>query len=75
MRQGGRTVVVDFRHGRYYGLDEVAARLWALVESAASVEEMVRAIGDEYDATPELIDRDVRTFLRQLQVAGLATWQ
>jgi len=63
---GDRTVLLDLRRERYYSLDDVGTRIWAMVGEGADVPEMVSRLHDEFDAPVERIEGDVNTFLGRL---------
>lgn len=63
---GDRTVLLDLRRERYYSLDEVGTRVWALLGEDADIATIVARLGEEFDAPIERIEADVNTLLRQL---------
>ena len=68
---GTRTVLLDPRRGRFYGLDEVGGRVWALVTDRLSVPEIVERLSDEYDVERDRLDSDVRSLMADLQSRSL----
>lgn len=63
---GGRTVLLDLDRERYYSLDDVGTRVWALLGDGADVSTVVVRLCEEFDAPFEQIAADVNTFLRRL---------
>jgi hypothetical protein len=59
-------VVLDLKAGVYYGLNEVGARVWSLIQSPKSVSEIREAILQEFDVDPNLCERDLLALLRDL---------
>ena len=55
---GGEVAILDLAGGVYYGLDEVGARIWELIQQPIVVE--------EYAADRTRIRRDVLAFLQRL---------
>jgi len=55
----------------YFGLDDIGARIWALMEKPVRVGEVCSALVAEYDVTPEQCQRDVLLFLEDLAEKGL----
>jgi Coenzyme PQQ synthesis protein D (PqqD) len=53
-----------------YTLSEVAARIWELIDGRKSSKDISRTILDEYDASPENVERDLRELFMQLEDAG-----
>lgn len=68
---GDETVILGMRDGVYYGLDAVGARVWALVASPRRVSELVLAITEEFDVSPERCERDLLTLLDELSARQL----
>ena len=67
----GETVLLSMQSAMYYGLDEVASRIWELVRDPIRVSEVRDAILSEYDVEPDRCEADVLTFLRELAAKGL----
>jgi hypothetical protein len=67
----GEAVILDVKSGVYYGLNEVGARLWNLIQQPKTVSEIRDAIVAEYEIEPELCDRDLKALLQQLEASGL----
>ncbi len=55
----------------YLAMDAVGRRVWELLESPLTVEELCRRLAGEYDATVERIAEDLTPFLRQMEEKGL----
>jgi hypothetical protein len=73
----GETIIVPIRGGvgdldSIYTLNEVGSRIWSLLEEPRAFQEIVEAIGREYQAAPEEVSRDAQGFLEALQAGGLA---
>lgn len=68
---GSETVILGVEAGRYFGLNEVGARIWALVQAPQRVEAICAAIMDEYDVTLAECSRDVIELLEELAAKGL----
>lgn len=64
-------VILHLDDGAYYGLDEVGARIWQLVQEPRTVGELVRGIVAEFDVENEECARDVRELLVELAHRGL----
>ena len=54
-----------------YTLNEVAARIWKIVDAPTSVDHIVEEICREFDVPADQAARDVVTFLDALESAGL----
>jgi PqqD family protein of HPr-rel-A system len=71
-RMDEETIVVDPRAREVHLLNETGARIWELLETAASVDELCEALAEEYEgASPEALRGDVEAFLTDLGSKGL----
>ena len=68
---GGEVAILELRSGVYYGLDEVGARIWELVQKPKAVKEVQAAITEEYEVETASAERDVLALLQQLADEGL----
>ncbi len=66
-------LMLNIRQGRYHGLNEVAARIWELLETPTSAASLVAALVGEFDIGEEDCARDVADFLARLRERGLLT--
>lgn len=78
-RVAGETIIVPVssRVGdldSIYTLNDVASRVWSLVESPRAIDEIVATLCDEYDAPRDVVVRDVAALLDELQTNGLITF-
>src|SRR5258707_13635341 len=64
-------VILHLKNGVYYGLNEVGARVWALLQQARPVAEIEATIVAEFDVAPEQCAADVRALLEQFHSAAL----
>lgn len=67
----GEAVVLGLAKGIYYGLDEVGARIWALVREPRTISDIRDSIVTEYDVEPDSCLRDLIQFLEGLETEGL----
>ena len=68
---GGESIVLNLKSGIYYSLDEVGARIWALIEQPITITAIRDAILSEYEVQAEVCERDVRAFIEGMDAAGL----
>jgi len=68
---GGEAVVLHLESEQYYGLNEVGARIWALLEAPKTVKEIRDALVTEYHIEPERCECEVLALLRELAEEGL----
>jgi hypothetical protein len=63
---GGEVAILDLTGGVYYGLDEVGARIWELIQEPIVVDQVQATLVEEYAADRTRIRRDVLAFLQRL---------
>ena len=68
---GGEAAILNLQAGVYYGLDTVAARIWALIQQPKTVNEIRDALLNEYDVGPDRCERDLLALLQELVSEGL----
>jgi sulfur transfer complex TusBCD TusB component (DsrH family) len=68
---GPELVILNLRDGVYYGLEDVGARLWSLLQQPVAVSAIRDALVAEYDVEPARCGRDVRALLQDLAARGL----
>ena len=68
---GGEAVILHLGAGVYYGLDEIGARVWALLQEPRRVADLCAQLRAEYDVDADRCERAVLTLLGELADAGL----
>ena len=56
---GADLVLFDMSSGHYFSLNEMGRRIWELCDGNFTLGEVAATIGEEYDASPEVITADV----------------
>jgi hypothetical protein len=69
--QATATILLDVRGGRYYTLNEVGGRIWALLSEGASNGEIVTCLANEFDVSPAELSADMESFIEQLRHSKL----
>ena len=59
-------VLLDPKSGEYYTLDEVGSRIWELCDGSRSLADIAVVVGQEFDASAEVIQADVCALVREL---------
>ena len=59
--------------GNYYSLNDIGGRVWELCDGNHSVSQLVVAIAAEYDASAEVLEKDIVDLLEGLQNGKLIT--
>lgn len=68
---GGEVVILSLLDEVYYGLDEVGARVWSLIQAPTEVAAVRDALVAEYEVSAEDAERDLLALLAQLAEKGL----
>jgi hypothetical protein len=68
---GGEAVILGVDEGEYFGLNEVGARVWALVQAPVLVSAICETIMNEYEVERGECQRDVLELLNDLRDKGL----
>lgn len=63
---GGETVLVAMTPARYFGLDEVGARIWQLVQKPTTVADIRDVLVHEYDVPADRCEQDLIGLLGQM---------
>jgi hypothetical protein len=67
----GEAVLLNLETGMYFGLDEVATRLWQCLGEAIDLGRIHQALLDEYDVVPDRLEADLIRLVTELADQGL----
>lgn len=67
----GEKVMMSIEKGKYYNLGHVGGRIWELIESPSTIEEITSALLSEYDVDRNTCENQVQSFLNHLLSEGL----
>ena len=67
----GEVVILNLADEVYYGLDEVGARVWALLAEPRTVAELRDAVVAEYDVDADTAQRDLVALLEEMAARRL----
>lgn len=73
----GETLLVPIRSrvgdlASIYSFNGTGSSIWQLLETPKTVDELVAAVAQEYDAEQERVEKDVKEFLNEMLSVGLA---
>lgn len=68
---GDESVLLNLDSERYFGLDDVGTRMYAVLQAAPSLQAACEALSAEYDAPLETIQRDLTELVDKLVARGL----
>ncbi len=70
-RLGDEVVLLDLENDVYLKLNEVAARIWDLLEQPRQVQELLAILLEEYRVEPAQLEQDLYRFLQEMLQRGL----
>ena len=70
---GDDIVLLNLASGNYFGLGGVAARMWNLLVTQASTDDIVNTIVREYEVDYDRAREDLTALMRELAEEGLLT--
>lgn len=62
----GETALMSVEKGKYYGIDPIGSRIWALIEQARLVSDLCALLLEEFEVELSQCERDVLAFLSEL---------
>lgn len=68
---GDEAVLLDANSGRYYGLNELGARIFELARTPNAVSEIKNALLQEYKVEEAQLEADLLAFLRDMEQRNL----
>ena len=63
---GEEVILLHLENGLYFGLENVGARIWKLLQKPIKVSEIERALQEEYDVDPDTCHAEVVSLLDRL---------
>jgi len=69
----GEAVIINLATGTYYSLRDAGGRIWELMESARSLEQIAAVLAREYDVAPARALQDGQALFQQLEQEQLVT--
>ena len=67
----GEAVILNFKSGKYYGLNAVGVRVWNLLQQPTTVNNIHNTLLEEYQVDPECCAHDIVALLQNLANEGL----
>ena len=64
-------VILNVDSGVYYGLKDVGARIWGMIQTPKTVAEIRDTILEEYEVEPDRCETDLSALLQRLAAEGL----
>src|SRR5664279_5294317 len=63
---GDEAAILNLKDGVYYGLDPVGARIWKLIQTPRTVQEVRDTLLEEYDVEADRCEEDLIALLQKL---------
>ncbi len=67
----GEAVLLNLTTGKYYSLDAVGARMFALLQQTGRLDQTAQAFLQEYDVSPAQLEGDLTRLVDELAAQGL----
>jgi len=67
----GEAVLLDLASGRYLGLNDVATRVWELLDGGEAWGAIRAALLAEFEVPAEVLERDLDRLFTEMQARGL----
>lgn len=67
----GEAVILSLKNGKYYGLNQIGANIWELLQKPISLSRLEKKILADYDVDARKCSREVASFLTLMQEEGL----
>lgn len=68
---GGEAVILSLASGMYYGLNEIGARIWELIQQPCAFNHIFHVLLEEYDVEPDICKQDLMKILVEMEEASL----
>lgn len=66
-------VMMNLEKGEYYGISPVGSRIWELLETPQTVDDICRTLCKEYAVSPEKCTEEVLIFITQMKEKNIIT--
>jgi hypothetical protein len=63
----GEAIILDIESGTYFGLNEVGARIWEMLESGETLEAVCARLLEEFEVSREQLQGDVLALVDELK--------
>lgn len=67
----GDLVMMDVATGKYFHMDPVGAKIWAMIDGAAALSDLCERLAAVYAGEPGRIQADVLAYVARMEAAGL----
>ena len=67
----GESVLLNLDSESYFGLDDVATRMWSVLTTSESIQDSWEVLVGEYDVSRERLREDLAALVKELKENGL----
>jgi hypothetical protein len=67
----GECVLLNLKNEQYFGLNEIATRMWQLLSINPKTDLALRSLLDEYNVSEEILRNDMAVIIRDMQNQNL----
>lgn len=67
----GGIAILNLKTNLYFGLDEVGAEVWGLLQEPTSLPELALSISSNFEVEPDVCQADIAHLLDQMANSGL----
>jgi hypothetical protein len=67
----GEIVLLDMESENYFGLDEIGAAFWQLLQSHEILQDVLERLLEMYDVEEAVLQKDLESFVKRLDENGL----
>lgn len=67
----GETIIINLESGTYYSMNETGSLVWSYLESGYSLDTIVECLLQQYEATPEIVEKAVLDLIALLEADQL----
>lgn len=68
---GNELIILDMKPGKYFGIDRVGHRIWALLAKPMTIDQLCKQLSQEYNVDIDLCTKDTIVFLIRLHEHNL----
>lgn len=72
---GSEIILLEFHRGEYYGLDEIGAEIWRLLENGSTLAAAADAMVARYEVTREEALRDIVALVERMKEGSLVVME
>lgn len=64
-------IIMDIERGKYFGLNSLGRKIWELLESPLTLDEIINRLLSEYQVSEEICHKEVSSFINKAISLGI----